>query len=48
MNDKQIEVFLQKNSEVLDIKKELLHFTKKNLTTEILAKNTLNSFDKLR
>jgi len=46
-DDKQIEIFLQNNSEVFDLKKELLDFTKKNLTTDILAKNTLNSFDKL-
>ena len=34
--------FLKKNSNILEIKNELLNFTKKNLTTEILAKYVLS------
>ena len=36
--------FIQENGEVFEIKKNLLDFTKKNLTTEMLAKYTLNCF----
>ena len=34
--------FLRENSNILDIKNELLIYTQQNLTTEILAKNVLN------
>ncbi len=36
--------FIQENGEVFEIKKNLLDFTRKNLTTEMLAKYTLNCF----
>ena len=39
-----LEKFIQENGEVFEIKKNLLDFTKKNLTTEMLAKYTLNCF----
>jgi len=40
--NKSASTFLKKNSDILEIKSELLNFTKKNLTTEILAKYVLN------
>ena len=40
--DKSVQSFMKKNSEVLEIKNELLNFTKQNLTTEILAKYVLS------
>ena len=39
--NKNLEKFIQENGEIFEIKKNLLDFTKKNLTTEILAKYTL-------
>ena len=39
-----LEKFIQENGEVFEIKKNLLDFTRKNLTTEMLAKYTLNCF----
>ena len=41
---KNLEKFIQENGEVFEIKKNLLDFTKKNLTTEMLAKYILNCF----
>ena len=41
-NNKSAPTFLKKNSNILEIKNELLNFTKKNLTTEILAKYVLS------
>ena len=40
--NKSTSTFLKENSNVLEIKNELLNFTKQNLTTEILAKYVLN------
>ena len=40
--NKNASTFLKKNSNILEIKNELLNFTKQNLTTEILAKYVLN------
>ena len=40
--NKSVQLFMEKNSEVLEIKNELLNFTKQNLTTEILAKYVLS------
>ena len=42
--NKNLEKFIQENGNVFEIKRNLLDFTKKNLTTEILAKYTLDSF----
>ena len=41
---KNLEKFIQENERVFEIKKNLLDFTKKNLTTEMLAKYILNCF----
>ena len=40
--NKSASAFLKKNSNILEIKNELLNFTQQNLTTEILAKYVLN------
>ena len=40
--NKSTSAFLRENSNVLEIKNELLNFTQQNLTTEILAKYVLN------
>ena len=40
--DKSASLFLDKNSEILDIKNELLSYTKQYLTTEHLAKYVLD------
>ena len=37
-----LDLFLKENAEVFEFKKDLLDYTKKNLTTEILAKYTLD------
>ena len=42
LKSKSATEFLQKNSEILEIKKEFLNYTHQNLTTEILAKYVLN------
>ena len=39
-----LEIFLKDNEAIFEIKNNLLDFTKKRLTTEVLAKNTLESF----
>ncbi len=39
-----LENFIEKNESVFELKKDLLNFTKKNLTTESLAKYTLDCF----
>ncbi len=39
-----LENFIEKNERVFELKKDLLNFTKKNLTTESLAKYTLDCF----
>ena len=39
-----LENFIEKNKRVFELKKDLLNFTKKNLTTESLAKYTLDCF----
>ncbi len=39
-----LENFIEKNERVFELKKDLLNFTKKNLTTETLAKYTLDCF----
>ena len=39
-----LENFIKENERVFELKKDLLNFTKKNLTTETLAKYTLNCF----
>ena len=39
-----LENFIEENEKVFELKKDLLNFTKKNLTTEILAKYTLDCF----
>ena len=40
--NKSASAFLRENSNILEIKNELLNFTQQNLTTEILAKYVLN------
>ena len=40
--NKNASTFLKENSNILEIKNELLNFTKQNLTTEILAKYVLS------
>ena len=40
--NKNASTFLKENSNILEIKNELLNFTQQNLTTEILAKYVLN------
>ena len=40
--NKSAPAFLKENSNILEIKNELLNFTQQNLTTEILAKYVLN------
>ena len=40
--NKNASTFLRENSNILEIKNELLNFTKQNLTTEILAKYVLS------
>jgi len=40
--NKSASAFLKENSNILEIKNELLNFTQQNLTTEILAKYVLN------
>ena len=40
----KLEFFLKKNMSIFDLKNELLNFTKKNLSTEELAKYTIKSF----
>ena len=42
LKDKNANSFMKTNSNVLEIKNELLNFTKQNLTTEILAKYVLS------
>ena len=42
-----LENFIEKNERVFELKKDLLNFTKKNLTTETLAKYTLDCFKEL-
>ena len=39
-----LENFIEKNKRIFELKKDLLNFTKKNLTTESLAKYTLDCF----
>ena len=39
-----LENFIKENERVFELKKDLLNFTKKNLTTETLAKYTLDCF----
>ena len=39
-----LENFIEENERVFELKKDLLNFTKKNLTTETLAKYTLDCF----
>ena len=41
-----IEVFIKENEKVFEFKRDLLDFTKKNLTTEVLAKYILEKFKK--
>ena len=40
--NKNASIFLKENSNILEIKNDLLNFTKQNLTTEILAKYVLS------
>ncbi len=40
--NKSVNAFLDKNEQILEIKKELLNYTNENLTTEVLAKYVLN------
>ena len=40
--NKNASAFLRENSNVLEIKNELLNYTQENLTTEILAKYVLS------
>ena len=40
--NKSASTFLRENSNVLEIKSELLNYTQQNLTTEILAKYVLS------
>ena len=42
--NKHLERFIEENEEIFEIKNKLLDFTKKNLTTETLAKYTLDCF----
>ena len=42
-----LENFIEKNERVFELKNDLLNFTKKNLTTETLAKYTLDCFKEL-
>ena len=39
-----LENFIKENERVFELKNDLLNFTKKNLTTETLAKYTLDCF----
>ena len=39
-----LEIFLKDNEAIFEIKNNLLDFTKKKLTTEVLAKYTLEKF----
>ena len=41
-----LEAFINENEKVFELKKDLLDFTKKSLTTEVLAKYTLEKFKK--
>ena len=43
-----MEYFLNNKEQILNLKKELVDFTKKNLTTEELAKYTLTNFEKYK
>ena len=43
-----IELFIKENEKVFELKRDLLDFTKKNLTTEILAKYILEKFKKYK
>ena len=40
--NKNASTFLKENSNILEIKNELLNYTQENLTTEILAKYVLS------
>ena len=40
--NKNANTFLKKNEQILEIKRELLNYTHKKLTTEVLAKYVLN------
>ena len=42
LKNKSASTFLKENPNILEIKNELLNFTKQNLTTEILAKYVLS------
>ncbi len=44
---RNLEKFIKENENIFELKEDLLDFTKKNLTTEILAKNTLDCFKEL-
>ena len=47
LKKKSLELFIKENYKVFELKKNLLNYTKKNLTTEILAKYTLKFFKEL-
>ena len=44
----RIKLFLKDNNNIFDLKRDLLEFTRKNLTTEMLAKYTLESYKKYK
>ena len=45
--NKNIQVFIKENEKVFEFKRDLLDFTKKNLTTEVLAKYILEKLKKM-
>ena len=43
--EEKLKIFLEANENIYDLKENLLNFTKKNLTTEVLAKNVLKCLE---
>jgi tRNA-dihydrouridine synthase len=46
-SNKNLENFIHNNEEVFEIKKQLLNYTKNNLTTEVMAKEVIEKFKSL-
>ena len=46
-SNKSLENFIHNNEEVFEIKKQLLNYTKNNLTTEVIAKEVIEKFKSL-
>jgi hypothetical protein len=46
-SNKSLENFIHNNKEVFEIKKQLLNYTKNNLTTEVMAKEVIEKFKSL-